>query len=155
MLKKHGFRGTFFMNSGSKMIPRLAELEALGMEIGSHSWSHPTYILSGYDRCLAESVQMRKKLEGQLGHPVISFAYPYGYQPAYDERGDYVLRSLEAAGYWFARTTAGGPNRIDSIKNPLTLAVDSHFKGGSRLAARFDELSKPEGTVFHVWGHGY
>ena len=156
LLKKHGFRGTFLMNSGSKMMGQLGELEILGMEVGSHSWSHPSYQVSGAARCLAESVQMRKKLEAVLGHPVISFAYPYGYQPAYDEQGDYVLRSIEAAGYWFARTTAGGPNRIDTIKNPLTLSPDTHFNGGAaRITARFDELAKGEGTVFHVWGHSF
>jgi len=144
------------MNNHSQMIPHLAELEALGMEVGSHSWSHPRYNLSGYARCLAESVQMRKKLEAQIGHPASSFAYPYGYQPAYDEHGDYVVRSLEAAGYWFGRTTAGGSNRIDSINKPLTLSVDSHFKaGGPQLTAKFDQLAKQEGTVFHVWGHSF
>ena len=156
LLKKHGFRGTFVMNNGSKMMGQLGELEALGMEVGSHSWSHPNYHLSGAARCLAESVQMRKKLESMLGHPVISFAYPFGYQPAYDERGDYVLRSLEAAGYWFARTTAGGPNRIDTIKEPLKLSADTHFNGGGeRITKRFNELAKEDGTVFHVWGHSY
>ena len=85
MLKKHGFRGTFFMNRGSEANKHLPELEALGMEIGSHSWNHPAYYPSGYDRCYAESANMRKFLEGTLGHPVISFGYPYGYQPAYDD----------------------------------------------------------------------
>jgi peptidoglycan/xylan/chitin deacetylase (PgdA/CDA1 family) len=156
LLKKHGFRGTFLMNSGSKVMGQLGELEALGMEVGSHSWSHPHYHLAGAARCLAESVQMRKKLEALLGHPVISFAYPFGYQPAYDERGDYVVRSLEAAGYWFARTTASGPNRIDTIKEPLKLSADTHFNGGGdRITKRFNELTQEEGTVFHVWGHSY
>ena len=124
MLKKHGFRGTFLMNRISQANKHLPELEALGMEVGSHSWSHPAYYPSGYDRCYAESANMRKFLEGTLGHPVISFGYPYGYQPAYDEAGEYVTRSVEAAGYWFARTTANGPNTIDGIKQPLALSPD-------------------------------
>jgi peptidoglycan/xylan/chitin deacetylase (PgdA/CDA1 family) len=154
MLKKHGFRGTFLMNRSSEVNKRLSELEALGMEVGSHSWSHPSYYVSGYDRSYAESANMRKFLEGTLGHPVISFAYPYGYQPAYDESGDYVTRSVEASGYWFARTTANGPNTIDGIKQPLTLAPDFHFNAGATtISARFDELTKKEGVVFEVWGH--
>ncbi|MEI6605846.1 MAG: polysaccharide deacetylase family protein [Verrucomicrobiota bacterium] len=154
MLKKHGFRGTFFMNRGSEVNKRLPELEALGMEVGSHSWSHPTYYLSGYDRCYAESANMRKFLEGILGHPVISFAYPYGYQPAYDETGDYVTRSVEASGYWFARSTANGPNTIDGINQPLALSPDFHFNAGAAtISARFAELTKKEGVVFEVWGH--
>ena len=154
MLKKHGFRGTFFMNRGSEANKHLAELEALGMEVGSHSWSHPAYYPSGYDRCYAESANMRKFLEGALGHPVISFGYPYGYQPAYDEAGEYVTRSVENAGYWFARTTANGPNTIDGIQQPLALSPDFHFNAGAAaISARFDELTKKEGVVFEVWGH--
>ena len=154
MLKKHGFRGTFLMNRGSEAIKYLPELEALGMEVGSHSWSHPSYYLSGYDRCYAESANMRKFLEGILGHPVISFAYPYGYQPAYDETGEYVTRSVAASGYWFARSTANGPNTIDGINQPLTLAPDFHFNAGAAtISARFAELTKKEGVVFEVWGH--
>lgn len=38
----------------------------------------------------------------------------------------------------------------------LTLSVDGHFKaGGPQLTAKFDQLAKQEGTVFHVWGHSY
>jgi peptidoglycan/xylan/chitin deacetylase (PgdA/CDA1 family) len=154
MLKKHGFRGTFLMNRGSEVNKRLSELEALGMEIGSHSWSHPAYYTSGYDRCYAESVNMRKFLEVTLGHPVISFAYPGTYPPAYDEAGEYVIRSMEAAGYWFARSTANGPNTIDGIKQPLALSPDFHFNAGAAtISARFAELTKKEGVVFEVWGH--
>jgi|GEM_PF-5915529 len=96
---------------------------------------------------------MRKFLEGTLGHPVISFGYPYGYQPDYDETGEYVTRSVEAAGYWFARTTANGPNTIDGIKQPLALSPDFHFNAGAAtISTRFAELSKKEGVVFEVWG---
>lgn len=154
MLKKHRFRGTFLMNRSSEANKHLPELEALGMEVGSHSWSHPAYYVSGYDRCYAESANMRKFLEGTLGHPVISFAYPYGYQPAYDESGDYVTRSVEASGYWFARTTVNGPNTIGGINQSLTLAPDFHFNAGAAtISTRFDELTKNEGVVFEVWGH--
>ncbi len=156
LLKERGFRGTFVINRNSAMYAKMAELEGLGMEIGSHSWSHPTYGVSGYARCRAESVQMRRILERDLGHPVISFAYPFGYQPAYDEQGDYVLRSIADAGYWYARATRNGPNRIDSITSPLTLTPDFHFAtGGPAIEARFTELTATEGCVFHVWGHSY
>lgn len=156
MLKQRGFRGTFFLVRGSAMLDRVAELEAMGMEIGAHSWSHPHLHLAGPERCRAEAVGMRKLLEARTGHPVISFAYPFGYQPAWDDRGDYVLRSLEEAGYWSARTTNGASNRIDGITSPLTLGPDFHFNGGAqRITARFSELAAQEGTVFHVWGHSY
>ncbi|MBI4976205.1 MAG: polysaccharide deacetylase family protein [Spirochaetes bacterium] len=155
-MKKHGFRGTFFMNRNSQMLAKLAELEALGMEIGNHSWNHPAYYLSGYERCYAETANMRRLLEGMVGHPVISFGYPFNYSPAYDEQGDYVVRSVSNAGIWSARGTATGPNYIDEIKNPYGYTPDFHFNtGAERISARFKELTVKDGLVFHVWGHSY
>ena len=60
---------------------------------------------------------MRKKLEAQLRHPVISFAYPFGSQPAYDEQGDYVLRSIVAAGTGLPAPPPEAPTSSTRLKN--------------------------------------
>lgn len=155
-LSKYGMKGTFYMNRGSAMNTRLDELEAKGMEIGSHSWSHPPFYNSSPDRCLAEAVEMRRYLEKIHGHPVISFAYPYVYQPAYDAGGDYVLRSLRQAGYWSGRTTTTGDNRIDSIPNPMAMRPNFHFKvGAAKTKEKLDELLQKPGSILYLWGHSY
>jgi hypothetical protein len=99
---------------------------------------------------------MRRYLEKNLGHPVISFAYPFVYQPAYDPGGDYVLRSLRQAGYWSGRTTTTGDNRIDSILNPLAMRPNFHFKvGAAKTKAKLEELIKKPGSILYIWGHSY
>jgi peptidoglycan/xylan/chitin deacetylase (PgdA/CDA1 family) len=155
-LLKHGMKGTFFMNRNSAMNPRLRELEQKGMEIGSHSWSHPAFYNSTPKRCLDEAVEMRRFLEKELGHPVISFAYPFNYQPAYDVEGNYVLRTLRQAGYWSARATTKGDNRIDSMSEPLAMRPNFHFKiGTTNTKEKMDELLKKPGSILYIWGHSY
>lgn len=155
-LNKYGVKGTLFMNSGSKMIGQLDVLEAKGMEIGSHSWSHPAFYNSSPKRCMDEAVGMRRLLEKKLGHPVVSFAYPFNYQPAFDVDGDYVLRSLRQAGYWSGRATSSGDNLIDAIPEPLAMRPNFHFNAGAaKTKAKLEELSRKPGSILYFWGHSY
>lgn len=155
-LNQYGVKGTLYMNHGSPVVSRLRELEAKGMEIGSHSWSHAAFYNSSPKRCLDEAAEMRRFLEKELGHPVISFAYPFNYQPAYDAEGDYVLRSLRQAGYWSGRVTTNGDNRIDAIPEPLEMRPNFHFKAaGARTPAKFEELLQKPGSIYYIWGHSY
>src|SRR5207245_5108371 len=96
ILHQHGYRPTFFMNQTSAAMKILGELEALGAEIGSHCYHHPSLYEIAPEQATEECVAMRKTLETQLQHPVISFAYPNGYAPAYDTEGDYVVRAVKA-----------------------------------------------------------
>jgi len=156
MLNEYGVKATLFMNHHSALIGKMKDLEALGAEIGSHSWTHPWYHLSSPERCRAESVEMRRFLEQQVGHPVISFAYPFGYAAAYDVQGDYVLRSLREAGYWAGRTTTVGDNTIDQIAEPLALRTNGHFlQGANKIKTKLDELKKKPGSIMYIWGHSY
>lgn len=156
ILLKYGMKGTFYMNRKSEMNSHLQELEAKGMEVGSHSWSHPAFYNSSPKRCLDEAVEMRRFLEKELNHPVISFAYPYNYESANDAHGDYVLRSLREAGYWSGRVTTIGDNRIDSIAQPLAMSPNFHFRVGvAKTKDKFEQLIKKSGSIFYVWGHSY
>jgi len=158
-LYQYGIKGTFMMVAGtSAMIPRMNELEAKAMEIGSHSWSHPPFYNSSPQRCLDESVEARRLLESKLGHPIISFAYPYDYSPAYDTKGDYVLRSLRSAGYWFGRSTSTGATlrTVDAMSEPLTMKPTTHFIGSAaNMKSLLDARLLIPGSVFHLWGHSY
>jgi peptidoglycan/xylan/chitin deacetylase (PgdA/CDA1 family) len=156
MLLKYGMKGTFFMNRNSQMIPRLRELEVKGMEIGSHSWSHPPLYNSTPKRVLDELVEMRRFLEKEVQHPVISFAYPFNYQPAYDADGNYVLRSMRKAGYWSGRATTTGDNSIDSIPEPLAMRPNFHFKVGAvKTKEKLEQQIQKPGSILYIWGHSY
>ena len=72
---------------------QLAELDAAGWEIGSHSHTHPRLpILS--DRALAEELtQSRELCAERIGKPCLALSYPYG---DHDER---VVAAAARAGY--------------------------------------------------------
>lgn len=157
ILTRYGVRGTLVMNRNSEVLPRLKELEARGFEIGSHSVTHPFMYLSSPERCLAEGQVMRADLEERLGHPVISFVYPFGYQASYDLKGDYVTNSLAEAGYWASRTTTSGTTHLDAIPNLLALPNDFHFNTPpDRIRQRLEAARKEKpGAMIYLWGHSY
>jgi peptidoglycan/xylan/chitin deacetylase (PgdA/CDA1 family) len=86
----------------------LRRLEEAGMEIGSHSRTHPVLArLEGAG--LAEQISgSRRDLEEILGHPPRTFSYPYGSRRTFDER---VVAAVRTAGYETAVCTIPGGNR--------------------------------------------
>jgi peptidoglycan/xylan/chitin deacetylase (PgdA/CDA1 family) len=74
----------------------IAELAAAGIEIGSHSATHPHLEGLGAARQGAEVTASREQLEDLLSAPVRGFAYPYG---SMDEAARYAVG---AAGYEYA-----------------------------------------------------
>jgi peptidoglycan/xylan/chitin deacetylase (PgdA/CDA1 family) len=72
---------------------QLAEVAAVGVEIGAHSHTHPQLDRLPLWRLAAELRRPRELLEDQLQVPVSTFAYPYGYRTAA------VRRAVAEAGY--------------------------------------------------------
>jgi len=84
-LRERGLRGVFFITAGRVGTgdwlawPQLRAMLGEGMEIGSHTLTHPnpsTLGAAGLERELAES---KRVLEQNLGVPVESIASPTGY----------------------------------------------------------------------------
>ena len=110
ILKQYNFPATFFIISqfveenrwGYVSWAQLDEMAKHGMEIGSHTRTHPDL----YKRTLAFQTNQiagsKQMLEERLGTPVVSFAYPSG---KYDATTKSVLRS---AGYLGAVTEIQG-----------------------------------------------
>lgn len=155
LLADRGYVGTFFMNQFSHARRHdIAALEALGMEIGSHTINHPRGCAIPPDAWLAECLHMRLNLEADLGHPIISFAYPYNHTPAYDQDGDYVLRAVRVSGYESARTTRTLGESIDGYAEPLSLSTDGHFRmPAERFEQAWQRATSQPGGVFYFWGH--
>ncbi|BAL93778.1 putative hydrolase [Rubrivivax gelatinosus IL144] len=80
----------------------LRELQAAGMEIGSHTMSHQRLTSLAAGRRQDEIEASRTMLEDALGSPVHAFAYPYG-----DFDADSAA-AVRAAGYSSACTTQPG-----------------------------------------------
>jgi hypothetical protein len=83
---------------------QLREMEAGGIEIGSHSVSHPILTNISASRLESELVESRRRLESELHHAVELFCYPNG-----DFNAE-VRRAVASAGYRAAVTTSPGFN---------------------------------------------
>jgi peptidoglycan/xylan/chitin deacetylase (PgdA/CDA1 family) len=82
-LSKRGMRGTFFIvtnfvgQPGYLTWDAVRALSAAGMEIGSHSETHPRLSEASDDRIRIELVASKARLEAELRHPLEALAYPY------------------------------------------------------------------------------
>jgi peptidoglycan/xylan/chitin deacetylase (PgdA/CDA1 family) len=118
LLRRLGVRATFYVCPGlfgkqhwhvSGEEGRLldeAEARALheaGMELGSHSLSHPDLRLLDGGELAVELLESKREVERITGGPCRTFAYPYG---LYDER---VIAAAAEAGYELAFRWTPGP----------------------------------------------
>ena len=129
VLASHGFSATLYAVAGlvgrtSRWLERdgegdramltwsqLSEIQALGVECGAHSLSHPQLDVLPR-RAAWEEIRVSKTLlEDRLGGPVRSFAYPHGYHDAT------VRELVQQAGY----TSACG------VKHALSALSDDRF----------------------------
>ena len=105
---------------------QLRELAESGMEIGSHTRTHPDLTTLSESELEKEISGSRKELEDHLGQEVLSFAYPYG------RISTEAVNAVRQAGYFFA--CSARPGWYGSEKDPLRLrrvTIFSHDSLGS------------------------
>jgi peptidoglycan/xylan/chitin deacetylase (PgdA/CDA1 family) len=99
LLKQNGQRGVFFVVAGLVNSPgaltakQVRQMNEGGMEIGSHSYSHPLLDQLGYEKVGHELTESKESLEKIIGEKIYSFAPPGGW---YNEN---VVRAARSAGY--------------------------------------------------------
>ncbi|TNI86313.1 polysaccharide deacetylase family protein [Aeromonas allosaccharophila] len=76
------------------------------VEIGGHTLTHPRLSQLTAEQQAHEIQENKRQLEALLGHPLLSFAYPYG------DMNDSAKEQAIAAGYRFAVATNSGPKAI-------------------------------------------
>lgn len=158
ILEKYQVKGTLAMNNHSQILNDIKSFEKRGFEIASHSYSHPHMGNLSPKGCDLEYASMRGLLEEKLGHVVISFVYPFNYQQAYDEQGEYVIRKLKENGFWGARPTSySRVKTIDKTQNEHILKSDFHFwEKPANVQARLDKARENKaGDFIYLWGHSY
>lgn len=128
ILKRYGFKASVFLISeqSTLQLDQLKEMQAYGMEFGSHTKTHPNLLEIGEDRAREEIVESKKILEERLRTRIVVFAYPYG-QGAYDER---IQQIVKEGDYFFA---------CGIKKGKLTLPVN-HPYSLNRLLIRGDDF---------------
>ena len=97
----------------------LRDMQAAGMEIGSHSLNHVRLTELDESRLCTELTESKSILQNLLGKTISSFAYPYG---AWDSR---CAEAVQRAGYTAACTTRTGWALRDN--NPYQLRRLSIF----------------------------
>ncbi|MFA4996236.1 MAG: polysaccharide deacetylase family protein [Patescibacteria group bacterium] len=104
-LKKRGMIGTVFVivNDIGKndylSEKEIKEINSNGIEIGSHTLSHPDLSTSSSSRAQEEISSSKKALESLIGNNVISFCYPSG------KFSEETAQIVKETGYKYAVTT--------------------------------------------------
>ncbi|TNI30161.1 polysaccharide deacetylase family protein [Aeromonas veronii] len=76
------------------------------VEIGGHTLTHPRLSQLTAEQQVHEIQENKRQLEALLGHPLLSFAYPYG------DMNESAKEQAIAAGYRFAVATNSGPKAM-------------------------------------------
>jgi peptidoglycan/xylan/chitin deacetylase (PgdA/CDA1 family) len=148
VLERLGVGGTFFVCPGlfGATHPDVAgeegvlldeaaarDLHEAGMELGSHSLTHPDLCKLSDAELAVELRDSKEAVEAITGRPCRLFAYPYG---LYDER---VVEAVGAAGYELAFAWLPGPWK--PLEAPRLPAPPRH--GAGRLALKLLGIRRP------------
>lgn len=132
---------------------QLRHLAQSGIEIGGHSMTHPELDALSLADARAEITESRRVLEDILGSPVVSFAYPHGYNSRI------TRRIVAEAGYRSAvrvrhALSLRGENRFGMSRLIITEDLDSGrfmqlLEGpGAPVAPAQDRLA---GDLWRMW----
>jgi len=182
LLQSRGVGGTFYVPVNYRERPldhgQLRSLASEGFEVGAHGYSHKLLWRLPPEDLLREISPCRPILEDIIDKEVRMFCYPGG---RYDAS---VVRALQGAGYWGARTVRMLTTRptFNAFEMPTTLQIFPHprltyLKHVARdrtlesvhtymvqmsrlgswleLAKRlFDEVLE-RGGIWHLYGHSW
>ena len=183
LLARYGLKGTFYIPVADPLVPRMSraqirEVARMGMEIGSHTQTHPRIHRLEEAAVLRELRESKAYLEDLLGLEVPAFCYPEG---KFSNRN---LALIDQAGYKLARTTVGFRTDLgfDPRLMPVGLQfwrhsrrtllqhalVQRNFRGAAnwmrlwkgehdpeRLAESMLQHIRKAGGVLHIWGHSW
>ena len=144
VLKRYGFKGIFFVTTGWIDKPQMLSREQIkvmydsGIEIGSHTESHPIPTLLKEEELRTELQLSKKKLEDIINAPINSLSSPTGF---YDQRMKKIAHESGYHALYVGITSLHLPaqneidllwiNRID-IKAGITLTAFQGILSGNR-----------------------
>jgi peptidoglycan/xylan/chitin deacetylase (PgdA/CDA1 family) len=91
---------------------QVLEMQAAGVEFGSHSWAHHDLRKLSEEECVRDLKDSREALEDLLKQRVPLLAYPYGFHEAH------VRRAARIAGYESALSLPAGPEPTGQFALP-------------------------------------
>jgi len=169
ILQAHGFAATMFVVSSfmgtriERFVDRefmtwgeVREVESLGVQIGSHTVSHPQLHQVSLKDVKRELGESKQTIEDQLGKSITSFSYPYAF-PEQDDAFKVELRQgLASAGYASGVTTVIGSaglrdDRYFLPRIPANVYDDlSLFQ--AKLEGAYDWLHSPQRLYKRIKG---
>jgi peptidoglycan/xylan/chitin deacetylase (PgdA/CDA1 family) len=167
LLQEYGQSASVFLPTGFIGDPRgrfkdqecmtweeVREIHAAGIEIGSHTVSHPQLYELGLGEIRAELADSKATIEDKLGGPCVSFAYPYAFP---DADRSFVRRFCDVAaemGYRYCVTTALGRVKpgddVYRLKRLPANSSDDLALFRAKLEGCYDWLAGPQ-RVFKNW----
>ncbi len=168
IMKKHGLKGTFNLNSGQyapegtvypedRIYRRMTKSQATelfkdsGMEVAVHGLTHPFLEQLPSNLGLRDILKDRENLEAQFDTIVRGMAYPYG------TYNDQVIDYLRYAGILYSRTIRN-THQFAMPTNWLLWDPTCHHRDPElmELAKKFvEEQVDRDPRLFYVWGHSY
>jgi peptidoglycan/xylan/chitin deacetylase (PgdA/CDA1 family) len=166
ILQEFGFDATMFLptnfvnNNGA---PRqflgldcltwleVRELKRFGIELGSHSVTHPKLVDLSWSKIESELSDSKSEIEQHLGSAVDSFAYPYAFPQSNVSFTRRLSEVLQQLGYHCCVTTEIGSAR--SRHNPFRLPrlplndADDLALFAAKLDGAYDWLAWPQRAV--------
>lgn len=127
-------RGTFWARMN---LDELKMLQENGMEIASHTKSHPNMLNLTHERLIDEIANSKKAL-AQLGFNVKTFVYPYG------EWNQTIIQQVKEAGYTCARTITPETYAIENLDANVRYHIGSWAVTNQSLR-EFQEILKNTG----------
>lgn len=138
ILIKHKIKAIFFIVPsfvGKKNYLSWEQINLLkdnGMEIGSHSLTHPNFTKLNKDEKIIEITKSKSIIESKLNSKIISFAFPFGF---FDKESENIVFS---SGYSFCFNSVHGLNTSSSKvlkRNSLNsssskINIDNSLKAG-------------------------
>jgi peptidoglycan/xylan/chitin deacetylase (PgdA/CDA1 family) len=162
ILREAGLRATFFVVAGLVDTPgyvtwgQLREMLAAGMEIGSHSLTHPFMHRLGAAELRHEFGESKRLIEDRLRQPVRAASLPRGWEPPGCEA---VLRELgyrvfctSRVGWWYPGARPLAMPRV-IVRRGLTTEEFLAIAGAEpRALWRLQAIEGAKGVVKRVLG---
>ncbi len=140
-MKKRGMTATFFVISQRLELTPIQwkQIDQDGFEVTAHTRTHPD--LRGVRDLTSEITASKRDIELILGHPVRTFAYPYG------KYNDVIKRVVRDSGFELAVTTNGGYNWNDSIMLEQPVISVTGYDDVTSFADKIMRASYPPAQV--------
>ena len=127
---------------------QIREMAQNGIEMGSHTVSHPILTRISLAQVKEELDKSKKRIEAEIGMPVFSFAYPNGGSADFAPETQNLLREL---GYQLAFSLMPGPTQYATVKkDPYAIRriflrhADTH----GRFVGKITGLGRVEDFIF-------